>query len=127
MPAVLWCKLPLVVDSCASRPPDSVCRRQHLPRHPAEPVESDVRRLGDPDVDPGDRLINPAGLKIRRSKLLLPSSRAGSKTVFVVANLRGFERRRSIPGSYSGGVCPRVCYNVINVMIYGRRGCILFG
>ena len=34
------------------------------------------------------------------------------------ANTRGVFRQR---------VCPRVCYNVINIMIYGRRGYILFG
>ena len=49
------------------------------------------------------------------------SLRAGSKTIFVVANLWGFERPWPIHGSYSGGVCPQVCYNVINIMIYGRR------
>ena len=66
-------------------------------------------------------------VKIHGSKLLLLSLRAGSKTVFVVANLWGFERPRPIHGSYSGSACPQVCYNVINIMIYGRRGCIVFG
>ena len=66
-------------------------------------------------------------VKIHGSKLLLLSLRAGSKTVFVVANLWGFERPRPIHGSYSGSVCPQVCCNVINIMIYGRRGCVLFG
>ena len=66
---------------------------------------------------------NPSKL-IHGSKLLLRSSRAGSKTIFVVANLWGFERPRPIHGSYSGSVYPQVCYNVINIMIYGRRGCI---
>ena len=51
----------------------------------------------------------------------------GSKTILVVANLWGFEPPRPIHGSYSCGVCPQVCYNVIDVMIYGRRGRILFG
>ena len=44
-----------------------------------------------------NRAIKP-GLKIRQihgSKLLLLSLRAGSKTIFVVANLWGFERPRS--------------------------------
>ena len=66
-------------------------------------------------------------VKIHGSKLLLPSLRAGSKTIFVVANLWGFERPRPIHGSYWGSVCPQVCYNVINIMIYGGCGCILFG
>ena len=61
-------------------------------------------------------------VKIRGSKLLLRSLRAGSKTIFVVANLRGFERPRPIHGSYSGSARPQVCSNVINITIYGRRG-----
>ena len=40
---------------------------------------------------------------------LLLSRRAGSKTIFVVANLWGFERPRPIHGSCSGSVCPQVC------------------
>ena len=74
------------------------------------------------NIDQASKLV-----KINGSKLLLLSLRAGSKTVFVVANLWGFERPRPIHGSYSGSACPQVCYNVINIMIYGRRGCILFG
>ena len=66
-------------------------------------------------------------VEIHVSTLLLPSLRAGSKTIFVVANLWGFERPRPIHGSYSGSACPQVCCNVINIMIYGRRGCIVFG
>ena len=48
-------------------------------------------------------------VKIHGSKLLLPSLRAGSKTIFVVANLWGFERPRPIHGSYSGSVRPQEC------------------
>ena len=68
------------------------------------------------------------GLKIHGSKFLLLSLRAGSKTIFVVANLWGFERPRPIHSSklVRQRVSPQVCYNVINIMIYGRRGCILF-
>ena len=36
-------------------------------------------------------------------------------------------RAAAANGGYSGSVCPQVCYNVINIMIYVRRGCILFG
>ena len=63
-------------------------------------------------------------VKIHGSKLLLLSLRAGSKTIFVVANLLGFEQPPPIHGSYSGSACPQLCYNVINIMIYGRHGCI---
>ena len=68
--------------------------------------------------------ISP-GLKIQKiqgSKLLLLSLRAGSKAIFVAANLWGCERPRPIHGSYSGSACPQVCYNVINIMICDRRG-----
>ena len=63
-------------------------------------------------------------VKIHGRKLLLPRLRAGSKTIFVVANLWGFERPRPM---YSGSACSQVCYNVISIMIYGWRVCILFG
>ena len=66
-------------------------------------------------------------VKIHGSKRLLLSLKAGSKTILVVANLWGFERPRPIHGSYSGSACPHECYNVINITIYGRRSCILFG
>ena len=53
-------------------------------------------------------------VKIDGNKLLLLSLRAGSKTIFVVANLWGFERPRSMYGNYSSSVCPQVYYKVIN-------------
>ena len=57
------------------------------------------------EVSVGDYPVQASKfVKIHGSKLLLPSLRAGSETIFVVANLRGFERPRPIHGSYSGSV-----------------------
>ena len=101
--------------------------RQVTPVGPHRPTNNRFIRLQTPMIGARRRQASKF-VKIHGSKLLLVSLRAGSKTVFVVANVSGFERPRPIHSlSYSGSVCLQVCYKVINIIIYGRRSCILVG